>query len=109
MSQRKRVLQGFGSDAMAAFKRLIKLAARLIEKEKTPAGRVNLFGILLAFALIMIVALPPIFEAAIRLIRPEVEVSVLPLPLFVAFVVFVLLCALLLAYRDGDFGERTND
>jgi hypothetical protein len=92
------------------FKELFELIRYLAKVEATTtAGRVNILGMLFSLILTLGLSLPALLETIIRLIHPNAKVGTSLVQLLVAFSVFVLLCAGMLAYLEGPRHQRTQD
>ena len=64
------------------------------------AGRINIIGMVLSLILAIILSLPAILETLVRLIRPQVNVGVSLLQIFIAFGIFTIICAGMLGYLE---------
>jgi Co/Zn/Cd efflux system component len=75
----------------------------------TTAGRTNILGMLLSLILAISLSLAPLFETLVRLIHPGEEMGAPLLQIFVAFLVFTLLCTGMLAYAEaGSANQRAR-
>jgi hypothetical protein len=89
-----------------ALKGLFRSIGRLIHGEiATTPGRINLVGMTLSVFLVASMSLTPFFEAAVRILRPEVKLETPLLGLFITFAAFTLACAVMVAYLE----PRTSD
>jgi hypothetical protein len=92
------------------FKELFELVRYLAKIEATTtAGRVNILGMLFSLILTLGLSLPALLETIIRLIHPNAKVGTSLVQLLVAFSVFVLLCAGMLAYLEGPRDRRIQE
>jgi len=66
----------------------------------TTAGRINLLGMVLSLILAVTLSLGPILEALVHLIRPQVNVGVSVIQVFVVFCVFTIICSGMLGYLE---------
>lgn len=84
------------------YKELFELVRYLAKIEvTTTAGRVNILGMLLSLILTLCLSLPALLETVIRIIHPKAQVGTSLVQLLIAFSVFVLICAGMLAYLEG--------
>lgn len=77
-----------------------KLVRELFRAETSAPGRINVLGMVLGAIVACALALPPIFEAIVKVFRPEVTLGVPLLQIFISFLLFVLLCAGGTAYLE---------
>lgn len=84
--------------------RLFRFFSKAIEAETTRAGRVNLYGMMLGFLVVVTVSVAPILEALVKLLRPEAELGVPLLPVILVFFVFMFACVFMLVWLEE--GER---
>ena len=90
------------------FKRLFSLVRYLAKLEATTtAGRINILGMLLSLILAISLSLAPLFETLVRLFRPGEEIGAPLLQIFVAFLIFTLLCTGMLAYAEGGAVQKS--
>ncbi len=84
------------------YTKLITLVRHLADLERTTtAGRINILGMLLSVILAISLALAPIFETLVRLLHPKADVGAPIFELFVYFLAFVLICAVVIGYLEG--------
>jgi hypothetical protein len=85
----------------------LKECARL--EMMATAGRINLLGMVLSLILAVTLSLGPILEAVVHLIRPQVNVGVSVIQVFVIFCVFTIICAGMLGYLERGSAPRGNN
>jgi hypothetical protein len=76
-----------------------KLAGDVIKAERSSAGRINMLGMVLATVATGLLAIPPVVDGIVHLIRPATPTES-PVAIIVVLVVFFLICAFGLAWLD---------